>query len=334
MRTVLYSDPIPTAQAHYQRELRDVLASTGWAAELATWSRPVEGGAGVRGKVRMLINAVLNVGHARRVRQPLIQLWPSLGMLEARLWASTRAARYVIVHDPTPLRRQYGHSRRSRRWASRARVAGRPTILVQSALAEQAVRAALPHHDVQRVLHPITAQQRRARKSEQPTIVIAGQFKPARNLPLLAELGPRLRARGWQARIIGRGWPAVPGWEVDDRFVPESEMDDVLASAWVFLLAYHNYFQSGVAVRALENGTPTVGESTEFLIDLLGQENPGLVRVGADADAYETAIERVLLADEVGLAGVFRDFQQRSSDSWRQALLSEGAGCGGGERPR
>lgn len=318
MHDILYSDPIPSAQAHYQREVQDVFASAGRSTGLARWSRPAEGGRGVRGKCRMLANAVHNLTCARRAPEPVIQLWPTFGLLEARLWASERAPRYVVLHDPTPLRRQYGHSKRAARWASLASSTSRPTILVHSEAAEIAAATVLPYHRIQHVLHPILSEQRHVDKSERPTVVVAGQFKPARDLGLLAELGARLRPRGWDLRIVGRGWPRVPGWDVEDRFVAESELDDLLGRAWVFLLPYTSYFQSGIAVRALENGTPTVGESTDFLRGLLGSGHPGLVPVGSGADGYETALAAVVSSGTLETHSVFTDYRERSHASWRK----------------
>lgn len=319
---VLYSDPIPSAQAHYQREVQAVFASAGRSARLARWSRAAEGGHGVRGRLLMLRNAVHNIACARRAPETVIQLWPTFGLLEARLWASKRAPRFVILHDPTPLRRQYGHSKRAERWASGASSVSRPTIIVQSEAAEIAASTVLPNHRIERVLHPILSEQRHVDKTERPSVVVAGQFKPARDLGLLAELGTRLRSRGWDLRIVGRGWPQVPGWAVEDRFVAESELDDLLGSAWVFLLPYTTYFQSGVAVRALENGTPTVGESTGFLRGLLGPGHPGLVPAGSGADGYEAALTAMVASGAPRTHSVFTDFRERSQASWKQMFRS------------
>ena len=56
----------------------------------------------------MGLNCLYNTTRARLTRGPVLQLWPSLGLLEARGWASRRHPRWVLFHDPTPLRRQHG----------------------------------------------------------------------------------------------------------------------------------------------------------------------------------------------------------------------------------
>jgi len=313
--TLLYSDPIPTVQARYRRELAETLAGVGTTASLAHWSRPVEGMPGALGTVRMGLNCLWNTVRARLARQPLLQLWPSLGLLEARGWASRRHARWVLFHDPSPLRRQHGFSDRSRRWARRAPAATRPTLLVQSRAALDVVREALPAHPAVLTMHPILDEQRLVAKTPRPSVVVAGQFKPARDLDLLADLGPRLRRAGWTTTVVGRGWPPVEGWDVDDRFVSEDELDDLLGSAWALLLPYREYFQSGVAVRALENGTPTVGEATPFLADLLPEHEALRVPVGAGAEAYVAALSHVT-DDPAPMQAAFRDYRDRARRSW------------------
>lgn len=111
------SDPIPQALAHYDRELRETLASIGVAARPTPWTRPVEGMTGALGKARMLVNAVLNIVSARTARHPAIQVWPSFGMLEVRLWRSRKHRHTVVLHDPRPIRPQYGHGPRATRRA-------------------------------------------------------------------------------------------------------------------------------------------------------------------------------------------------------------------------
>lgn len=321
MTHVLYSDPIPTVQAHYQRELVDTLAGAGLTAALAPWSRPVEGRRGLVGRAAMLASATANLVDARSTDGPLVQLWPTFGLLEARLWGSRPHDRYVVLHDPSPLRRQYGFSERARAWAARADPRSRPTIVVQSEAALTVARRALPRHRVELALHPVLDRQRTVVKTAEPSVLVAGQFKPSRDLGLLAALGPRLRREGWSARIVGRGWPPVPGWDVDDRFVAESELDTLVGRAWAFVLPYHEYYQSGVAVRALENGTPTIGESTWFLRHLQGSDDL-LVAPGAPAEAYVERLAALARGDAPTTPGTFVDYRDRARASWARLLGS------------
>jgi hypothetical protein len=93
--------------------------------------------------------------------------------------------------------------------------------------------------------------------------------------------------------VVGRGWPPLPGWRVIDFFVSEERFDAEIAKSDVVCIPYHDYYQSGVAVRAIESGIPVVGLRHEFLELLCGddwggiaehpQELPDAVEVAASA---------------------------------------------------
>ena len=109
------------------------------------------------------------------------------------------------------------------------------------------------------------------------TVLVLGQHKPARDLDVMAAIAPSLRVAGWELTVAGRGWPPMPGWRVIDRFVEDSEFRALLDTQRVLLLPYRYYFQSGVALRALEAGVPVVGRQTGFLTSVLGDDFPGAV---------------------------------------------------------
>ena len=50
-------------------------------------------------------------------------------------------------------------------------------------------------------------------------VTVLGQFKPSRDLDLLPALATELRAQGFRPVIKGSGWPQIPGWDVDARFL-------------------------------------------------------------------------------------------------------------------
>ncbi|MFJ4220152.1 hypothetical protein [Curtobacterium luteum] len=316
MIDLLFCDPIPLAQRHYERQLQDVFESGGGSATLAEWSRPVEGRTGRLGKTRMLANAVHNIRAQRSETRPVLQSWPSLGLLETRLWSSPHGSRYVMLHDPAPLRPQVGHGPRARSWAAAAPSGHRPVVLVQTAEAHRAARDQLPDHRIEQVLHPILRTQRSVPKTAVPSVIVAGQWKPARDLDLLATLGPLLRDRGWETTIVGRGWPEVDGWSVEDRFVAEDELETMLGRSWVHLLPYTRYFQSGVTVRALEMGTQTVGAATDFLTGLFGSDSPAVVRDGRGAQRYLDALTAVIEGGCPDLVEVQSAFFARARASW------------------
>lgn len=319
MTEIWYSDPIPQAFAHYEREVRETLESVGVTAQPVPWTRPVEGLTGPVGKARMMLNAGLNVVSAKRSSHPVMQLWPSLGLLEARVWSSRCHRHSVVLHDPRSIRSQFGHGSWSERWARRANQRKAPTVIVLSEYAYEVTRQRLPDHRIEMALHPILNDQAGRTKSAKPSVVVAGQFKTERDLTLLAELGPALRAAGWTTQIVGRGWPEVSGWDVDARFVSEEDLDELLATAWALLLPYKNYFQSGVAVRALELGTLTVGPRSSFLEALQGPSSALLVGDRTSTSEYLTAFDRVASGNEDAEQS-FANYSARVRESWSRLV--------------
>ena len=71
-------------------------------------------------------------------------------------------------------------------------------------------------------------------------------------------------------------------------FLTEEALDAALADAAVVLIPYSHFFQSGIAVRAVELGVPVAGPRHPFLADLLGGDWPGLV-AGDDAASWTGA---------------------------------------------
>ncbi|SCB75488.1 hypothetical protein GA0061083_0530 [Pseudarthrobacter enclensis] len=270
----------------------------------------------------MLRDAIYNVSELRNDVHPNLQIWPSLGLLEARLWESEQARNVVLIHDPIPLRRQVGFDAISTHWASKNAKRVSPLIMVHSDDALRATERLLPKHTITKALHPIKTAQNMGEKSPEPLVVVAGQYKPERNLEILAAIGPHLRAKGIRAQILGRGWPdGIPGWTVSDKFVAEDDLDAILAAAWCVLLPYDLYFQSGIAIRALENGTLTVTPRTSFGEDLLGLNSPSIIDDKRSPRDTISAIEYTL--DHRGTAGEhFTRYRDLTDQSWRRALLS------------
>lgn len=271
---ITYTNPLPGALHHYEVELNETLRRVGMDLQRLETS-PIEGASGVGGKSKMLTNALANVRRTRRdAVLSNIQIWPSLGLAELPLWRGSDDHRhFVVLHDPTPLRRQVGFDRISRWAAARARGVKLPRVIVHSDDAENVARPLLPGFEIIKLRHPVLTEVRHPSPPAQPSVLVAGQYKPTRDLRLLEELGPLLLESGILGRIVGRGWPPLRGWEVDSRFVEESELDQLLGSASAVLLPYQKYFQSGIGLRALEQGTPFITGRTSFAMDVLGHDS-------------------------------------------------------------
>jgi hypothetical protein len=148
-------------------------------------------------------------------------------------------------------------------------------------------------------------------------VLVCGQYKPARDLHLLEQLAGPLRDRGLRPVIRGRGWPAVDGWEVHEGFLSEPALDAALAGSAVVLIPYAHFFQSGIAIRALELGVPVAGPRHPFLADLLGDGWPGLVAGDGAASWTDATIAAAEHAGDMrGRATLLRAQCERAWDAY------------------
>jgi hypothetical protein len=317
-------NPLPGALRHYEEALLDVLAAAGVPARSAgAPSIEVDGAS----KLQRARAAVTELAAHRRAGRGghLMVLWPTYGLLEPALWlpAWRAAAVSIVIHDPSPLRRQLGMGPIASALGGRAAGASHLRIVAHSETAADTLRAngwaspALLPHPLLRARRP-----ERPATAEPGTVLVCGQYKPARNMALLVALGPRLRDRGYRTVIAGRGWPAVPGWEVVDRFLTEGELDDRMGQSAAVLIPYSHFYQSGIAVRAVELGVPVVGPEHPFLADLLGSGWPGLVAGDDPADWVAGADAVAGQADRLAhAAAAGRD---RCERAWADYLLPAG----------
>lgn len=313
---VAIANPLAQTFAHFVLELRDTLDRCNVPyTEMPT--RTVEGLVGTKGKLRMLLNALRNDADARHEKdRPTIQLWPSLGLLEMHLLASRGAQNYTILHDPVPIRRQVGYGAAARALARSAGSRSSPAVIVHSADAHTAASQLLPKSKIVQLRHPIRSAQSAQAKSAQPEILVAGQYKPERNLELLASIGPKLRSKGIKTSIVGRGWSGrLEGWEITDEFVPDTVLDQRIGSAWAVLIPYNRYFQSGIAVRALELGTVSIGARNSFLTDLMGADNPLLAEGPQDTAGLLNACLQAA-ENPPDPRRIFADYRHRTDAQW------------------
>jgi hypothetical protein len=282
-------NPLGAALDHYLDEIVAVVEPSGRTVHAEIVLEPSASG---RGGTRWLIDYIRVLARMRRrpSDEPLLALWPVLGYLDfilIRVLVGRRRS-WVVMHDPSPLVHARGYGRVARFLASRRWVASR--ILVHSEAAARVVRQQVQPVDIATVAHPMLAPTAQGGPRSGVCVVrVLGQYKPDRDvdaLARLADVGPP----DWRYEIVGRGWPEVPGWTVDQRFVPEDEFDELIVQSSVVLIPYLRFFQSGVAIRSLELGTPVVGPAESSLADLLGAESPWLVREGRWLDAVRSAV--------------------------------------------
>lgn len=316
-KQILLANSIPRTLGHYQTELVETLTRVGISAEILADFPSIEDQSSAWGKVRLAFNSTVASRRAIRSEDaPIIQLWPSLGLIENLIWRSSNKKIAIVFHDPVPITRQFGYGKVSRVVATKPAPHKCPTIISHSADASLHLRRIFPRADVVELYHPIRSSQVNAR-SDREIVLVAGQCKPTRDLELLRNLGPILRKKGRRPIIVGRGWPtSLPGWEVSSRYLSEFELDNELGSAAIVLLPYTRYFQSGIVIRALERGTLSISPTTSFASAVFGEDSELLVdqvgRVGAWVEALDAG-----LSQRIDSQDVFTSYRERCDEGWR-----------------
>lgn len=319
-------NPLPNALAHFQRALTDNLQLNGGitVVDIATGSTEMPAGSGNVDRVRQALKFIRSARSAARRTDVdcIISVWPTFGYFDALLWRllRPRAPVQTILHDVRPLRRQFGYSKRAIGTLDLGTSDRHSWLVHTDAARDEAELLGLGKLDV--LPHPILPEK------DCPTersldVLVFGQFKPARDLDLLAKLGPQLRACGRTTRIVGRGWPAIGGWDIDDRFVDEADVTKLLGDARVVLIPYRKYYQSGVALRAMEVGTPVVGIRTQFVEEYLGSDWPGLIEVGHEStEEWVAAIDAVIDTQGIPVQQAATTARTQVAEEWKLALMS------------
>jgi hypothetical protein len=287
MTTVTLLNPLPNALSHYESALVAVLLAGGHGATVAQWpSVEVQGRGRAITALRLLrAKAALPPGRSH------LLLWPALGWIDTLERKKTLMS--IIVHDPEALRSQAFLSAGLGRVVARAPAGYRADIIVHSQRARDVLEG-LGFKDIAHLPHPAALAPVAPRVRRQPIVRVLGAYKPARDLVLLTRLARQLPT--WTREIHGRGWPSVDGWSVHQGFQGEEQLDALIDSAGVVLIPYSRYFQSGIAVRALERGTPVVGQVGSYVGELFGAGYPGLAQ---HPDDWVQAIGRALQMGDV-----------------------------------
>jgi hypothetical protein len=227
---------------------------------------------------------------------------------------------YIIVHDPSPLRRSYDQSRWAKQLFKAATRLASVKILYHTELAQQVgdrrtgVRGAVVPHPIRLDWTPTG--ERRGLGVRRPVVRVLGQYKQTRSLSALAEIADKA-AGLYDLEIHGRGWPQVQGWSVQDHFVPEDKFTDLVQSSDCVIIPYDLFFQSGVAVRCLEVGVPIVAPFHEHIVQLYGDDWVGVVR---DEAGWHNALAAALAVDAAAIFARRRHLAQTTSCAWRNLL--------------
>jgi hypothetical protein len=222
------------------------------------------------------------------------------------------------MHDPIPLARTPGskvpgHGSCARYLAGRRFV--RAAAILHSQEALQGIQQCMRLR--KRVVLPLPMHPPRrkpCREEKGVTVRVLGQYKADRDVGVLERLAVAAKA-GSRYEIVGRGWGPVPGWKTIDRFVPEQELIELIQTSDAIVIPYRRFYQSDIAVRSLEGGTPVVGPEESSLKALVGTDSGWLA-----TDDWEAAAEAAVEASEEEVLEVATRAHERARDQWRSWL--------------
>jgi hypothetical protein len=156
------------------------------------------------------------------------------------------------------------------------------------------------------------------RPTELRSVYVLGQYKPDRDIELMESVARELPG-DVSLRVAGRGWPEVAGWSVDNRFISEGELETILSGeSTVVLVPYRRFFQSGIAMRALENLVPVVGPADSSLAAIFGSLDT--LASGQEPQAWVRAIDRAFDTDDKTLRAQLGRQASASSRAWKPVL--------------
>ena len=271
-------NPLGSALKHYEEEIRSVLAATGAAVTTHRFDEPSSSGQRsvfwLWSYVCALIGARFKVktSHSR-----ILVLWPVLGYFDLAMIGLLGLKNVsVVMHDPHPLVRAVGYSKIARRLA--VWVGSQVRLVAHSHKAQEVICEDFPSSTIDLLPHPVLPPTSSVGTQQERSVVrVLGQYKADRDLVALEELGREL-SKTADLEVHGRGWPAIEGWKVVEGFVTELQLDELVAGSAVVLIPYKRFYQSGIAIRALEMGTPFVGPKESVLAEMLGDASPLLVQ--------------------------------------------------------
>ena len=314
----IYS-PLHNVFEHFVQRLTEAL-DAGGVTSVRLQSRNGEVGEDRRAKALALGAHVRNVRRYVHRGGPNIVIWPLLGWWEMPLWRHRTHQTFIAMHDPEPLVRQNGLSPRAAKYSEMLSGSKWPHLVTMSPEAHAVATKYFDRERVHLVPHPMRAPNTcTGATSSGRRVLVLGQYKPARDLNVMEAIAQSLRAAGWEPIVAGRGWPPITGWRVVDGFLSEAEFSELLRSAAVLLLPYRYYFQSGVAMRALEAGVPIVGRSTGFLASILGAGFAGAVYDWDDPTSWLAAVEAAAEARSMQMCAA-QAYSTRGATEWRTLI--------------
>ena len=214
--------------------------------------------------------------------------------------AGLRYPTVVFLHDPSP------HSDdplsvlpMAARTVARFAEVTATAVAIHSTSLDGQVKALVARHPRIHVPHGASVSYSPASIPRAPHLLVYGRLSGYKGVDIAIAAYARVRAvlpevtltvagRGPEGDALAR--LKLPGFELDDRYVPRREVDELLESATLVLLPYRDATQSGIGTQALGRGIPCVVSNVGALPDLVRAVAPGLVIPPGDADALASAI--------------------------------------------
>lgn len=312
-RRFVLVNPLGGALAHYTETLRENLEASGSKVRTIGIDEP---SISDRPRLVWLLTYWLALSRARNLAGPrgeVISLWPTLGywdLLFVRILAGPASS--VVVHDPEPLVRSLGHSSLERRIIRLFKLA---KVILHSTSASTSYEKMGFSNDRHLLPHPIRSPRSLPKDTlSRPCVRVLGQYKIDRDLAALSQIASNLSATA-DLEITGRGWPSIIGWHTDPRFVSETELDSLIAGASVVVIPYAKFFQSGIAIRCAELGTPVVGPRGSSLGDLLGPDS-SLLAARDEHDSWSRAVFYAVADGQEEFIASVRNYHERCIIAW------------------
>ncbi|WP_322544630.1 glycosyltransferase family 2 protein [Rhodococcoides fascians] len=315
--SVVIVNPLGGALAHYERELTDVIHTGGLGTTTLSTFEPSHAGGSRVGWLLAYLRLLIQ-SRSTKNRHATVVVWPALGYLDAvvvRVLAGSKA--FVVMHDPSPLVRSVGYDAVSTRLA---KMFGGDRFIVHSEAARKVTTSS--SIDTTVLPHPLLAPVRHSGEpSDRRVVRVLGQYKTDRDLLALEEIAASIGDEDVDLQILGRGWPAVKGWTVTDVFLSEQDFDAAVDSASLVVIPYRKFFQSGVAIRCFERGTPIVGVGGTSLDELVGNERKLLVGPSYSS-TWSGAVKYGLSREHLSSPSETDAVRAASVDGWNRWLRS------------
>lgn len=321
---IVLLNPLGAALKHYTASLERLLVDCGATVRTVTLMEPSAPGQGRRRWVGEYVKTLRGENRRRSHNNPpvvVVQTWPMLGywdyvMSKLILW---RTPVFIVMHDPHPLVHARGYGRLARWMASRSLIAA--SAVVHSKAASDVVHETTSIRNVVDLPHPMFPPEKSDGRSDGRIVIrVLGQYKADRNLECMEQLAIQGSPQ-WSYEVVGRGWPPIAGWKITSGFVSEGEFDAYLRNSSVIVIPYLRFFQSGVAIRGLEVGTPIVGLRSSSLADLLGRESRWLV----DEDSWIKGVKAAIHSDSQTTYSTALNAYNNVFEQWQAWLDSEDA---------